>query len=161
MRCVGGLSVRVGGFAWASIAESMLIHKVALKRIVIFQGGIAQMMWTRIWPATSLKMICVHMLPELTISGPRCHALRGRDGLVPQTSRTIPGTDKCVAVRDRPAPFGRHRREMSLTVILPFVSNDPIETFVAVLDVFLRLHKPACHPPPHTCQDVLISTTLR
>jgi hypothetical protein len=66
-----------------------------------------------------------------------------------------------VVIRDRPAPFGHHRREIGLTVILPFVSNDPTETFVTVMDVLLRLHKPAYHPLPHTCQDVLISTTFR
>lgn len=61
--------------------------------------------------------------------GPRCPAVR-----------TIPRTNECVAVRDRPAPFGRHCREMRLAVTFPFIPDNPIKAMIAVMDVCLQLH---------------------
>ena len=46
-----------------------------------------------------------------------------------------------VAVRDGSAPIRRQCRQTSLAVVVPSVSNDLIETFVAVMDRFLRLLK--------------------
>jgi hypothetical protein len=64
-------------------------------------------------------------------------------------------------IRNRPASFKYYRQKINLTVILLFVFNDPIEAFVTVINIFLRLHKSTYHPLPHAYQNILILMIFR
>ncbi len=60
-------------------------------------------------------------------------------------------------IRDRPAPFRRHCREIRLIVIISFISDDLIKVMITVIDVYLHLFMLAYQLPADACLNMAIS----
>ena len=84
------------------------------------------------------------MTPQLCFSGPGSPPGRSGKLIVAEAKRTTRGTDKCVAVGDRGAPFRGDRLEVGLAVLVSLFFDRPAEANVAVFQFGLRSCERTC-----------------